>query len=78
MEIVIVNSENKEYVAKLEYSLGRAGLIKTEDYIVGSDRTLVFREKDSVWFKSIKDGPHKGEVLKDVCFRIAANSLNKE
>lgn len=65
MEIIIVNSENKEYVSRLEYSLGRAGLIKTEDYITGSDRTLVFREKGSIWFKPVPSGLQKGQILKD-------------
>lgn len=74
MEIVIVNSENKEYVSRLEYSLGRAGLIKTEDYLVGGDRTLVFREKGSSWFLPIKNGENKGVALKDAIKKELANS----
>lgn len=46
-EVVIANSQNKEWVSRLVYSLERAGFKLTEDYpaSIGSDRILVFNEK---------------------------------
>ena len=45
-EVVIVNTKNKEWVAKLIYSLEKAGLKLREDYLAPDrlERTLVFSE----------------------------------
>lgn len=47
VEVVIVNAKNCRWIARLQYTLERAGLVLTEDYQIngGQDRILVFNEK---------------------------------
>ena len=45
LEVVIVNTRNREWVSRLQYALEKAGLVLAEDYLMNTDRVLVFNEQ---------------------------------